>query len=77
MAHRLGRPGEARAGERRAQAQASAAEQAAQSAASAFRQLAASTDVQSFATTLQSQSFSSRLNAVDSTYKQLHAALTG
>ncbi len=60
-----------------AQAQASAAEQAAQSAASAFRQLAASTDVQSFATTLQSQSFLSTLNAVDSTYRQLHAALTG
>ena len=60
-----------------AQAQASAAEQAAQSAASAFRQLAASTDVQSFAATLQSQSFLNTLNAVDSTYRQLHAALTG
>ena len=44
-------------------------------AASTVRQLAASTDVQSFAATLQSQSFLSTLNAVDSTYRQLHAAL--
>lgn len=60
-----------------AQAQATAAEQAAQTATSALRQLAAAPDVQSFSSTLQDGAFLAKLDAVDSTYNQLHQALTG
>ncbi len=60
-----------------AQAQANAAEQAASGAASSLRSLAASPDIQTFSATLQDQAFLNKMNAVDTTYNQLHQALNG